>query len=161
MATLDWIFLGVVLLSVGLGAWRGFVVEVLSLANWALAFFVAQWFAPAIAMRLPMAGASDTIRHVAAFLVLFVLTLFAGGLLVWLAGRLFRITALRPADRALGAVFGLMRGVLLLLAAALVIGMTPLKADAWWTGSQLGALATATLKGLKPALPAEFGKYLP
>ena len=46
MLALDWIFGGVLLLSLLVGAWRGLVVEVLSLANWAVAFVAAQWFAP-------------------------------------------------------------------------------------------------------------------
>lgn len=161
MQTLDWIFLGVIMASMAVGIWRGLAVEVLSLLNWALSFFAAQWFAPALALRLPMAGATDPIRHVAAFVILFVLAMFAGSILVWLVGKLFSLPALRPADRALGAVFGLMRGVLLLLVAALVIGMTPLKDDAGWTGSRLGGLAAATLKGLKPVLPQPFAGWLP
>lgn len=161
MQTLDWILLGVVVLSMGVGAWRGLAVELLSLLNWALSFFAAQWFAPALALRLPMAGATEPIRQVVAFLILFVLAMFAGSILVWLVGKMFSLPALRPADRALGAVFGLMRGVLLLLVVALVIGMTPLKGDAWWTSSRVGGLAAATLKGLKPVLPQPFAGWLP
>ena len=70
-------------------------------------------------------------------------------------------SALRPADRALGAVFGVLRGFVLVLAAAVIMGMTPMKAEPWWTGSTVAGWATATLRGLKPALPQEFGKYLP
>ena len=161
MATLDWVCVCVVVVSMLLGAWRGLVVEVLSLCNWAAAFVVAQWLAPDVAMRLPMAGASGTIRYAAAFGLVFVLAVFAGSMLIWLVGKLFQAAALRPADRALGAVFGALRGVVLVLAAAVIVGMTPLKAEPWWTGSTVAGWATATVRGLKPALPQEFGKYLP
>ena len=161
MATLDWVCVCVVVLSMVLGAWRGLVVEVLSLANLAAAFVLAQWLAPDVAMRLPIAGASEVIRYAAAFALVLVLAMFAGTMLVWLVGKLFQVAALRPADRALGAVFGVMRGVVLVLAVAVIVGMTPLKAEPWWTGSTVARWATATVRGLKPVLPQEFGKYLP
>ena len=56
MPTLDWIFLGVLLTSLLLGAWRGLVYEVLSVVSWLAAFVLAQWFAPDVAQRLPMAS---------------------------------------------------------------------------------------------------------
>lgn len=161
MATLDWIFLGIVLLSMVVGAWRGLVVEVLSLLNWAAAFVLAQWLAPDVALRLPMAGASEMVRYAAGFALVFVLAVFVGSMLIWLLGKVFSIAALRPADRALGAVFGLMRGTVVLLALAVVVAMTPLKSDPWWVDSQAARWVTAIVKGLKPVLPQEFAKYLP
>ena len=161
MVALDWIFLVMLLLSLAIGAWRGLVYEVLSLATWVAAFLLAQWFAPAAANYLPMAGSSETIRYAAGFVVVFIGGIFAGSILTWLISRLFQVAGLRPADRVLGAVFGAMRGVLVMLAAAVLVAMTPLHADAWWTESVGASWATATVKGLKPALPQEFGRYLP
>ena len=63
-------------------------------------------------------------------------------------------------DRTLGAAFGVLRGVILLLAATVVIDMTALQSSAWWQES-IGAQAlTAALAGLKPVLPGQFAKYL-
>ncbi|MBX9835253.1 MAG: CvpA family protein, partial [Burkholderiaceae bacterium] len=45
MHPLDWIFVGILTASLLIGAWRGLVFELLSLAGWVAAFFVAQWFA--------------------------------------------------------------------------------------------------------------------
>lgn len=162
MSTLDWIFLGILLLSLLVGAWRGLVYEVLSLANWVAAFVLAQWFAPAVAQQLPtMAGATELIRYAAAFVLVFVAAVFVGSVLVWLVSRVFQVAGLRPADRALGAVFGLLRGVVVLLAAAVLVALTPLKSEPWWTQSIAAPWLTATVKGLKPLLPGEFGRYLP
>lgn len=161
MVALDWIFLGLLLLSVLFGAWRGLVYEVLSLANWAVAFVVAREFAPALALRLPIGGASELIRYAAGFVLVFVAAVFAGSVLIWLVSKLFQAAGLRPADRALGAIFGLMRGLVVLLAATVLVALTPLKSEAWWTQSTAVGWATATVKGLRPVLPQEFGKYLP
>lgn len=161
MVALDWIFLAMLLLSLLIGAWRGLVYEVFSLGTWVAAFVLAQWFAPSAAHYLPMTGATEMVRYAAGFVLVFVAAVFAGSILTWLISRMFQVAGLRPADRVLGAVFGAMRGVVLLLATAVLVGMTPLKADAWWTESKGAHWATATVKGLKPALPQEFGKYLP
>jgi membrane protein required for colicin V production len=161
MAVLDWIFLGVLILSLVLGAWRGLVFEVLSLAAWAVAFVVAQWFAPDVAAMLPMAGAGDAVRYAAGFVLTFILAVFAGGLIASLVKRLMSAVGLAPVDRALGAAFGLVRGVIILLAATVVVAMTPLKSSGWWQESVGAGVSSAVLKGLKPVLPQEFGKYLP
>jgi membrane protein required for colicin V production len=161
MPVLDWIFLAVLLLSMLLGAWRGLVFELLSLLSWIAAFVLAQWLGPDVAHMLPLAGAAEVIRYVAGFLVVFVATVFAGGLIAWGIKQLVQAVGLRPADRALGAVFGLVRGVILLLAATVVMEMTPLKSSEWWQQSRGAEVSSAALKGLKPVLPEEFGKYLP
>ncbi len=161
MAVLDWVFGAVLLASLLLGAWRGLVFEILSLITWVAAFIAAQWFAPDIAALLPMSGAGEAVRYAAGFVLAFVAAVFAGGLVAVLVKRLISAAGLAPADRMLGAVFGLVRGVVVLLALAVVIAMTPLKSSVWWLESSGAGVLSAALKGLKPVLPQEFGKYLP
>jgi membrane protein required for colicin V production len=161
VAAVDWIMLAVLAVSLALGAWRGLVYEVLSVLGWVASFVLAQWWAPEVAMKLPMSGAAEPIRYAAGFVVVFVGAVFAAGLLAWVAKKLIEVIGLRPVDRTLGAAFGLVRGLVLLLAAAVVVDMTPLKSDAWWQESKGAGVLTAALKGLKPVLPEEFGRYLP
>jgi membrane protein required for colicin V production len=158
--TLDWILLGVVLASLLLGVWRGLVYEVLSLLNWIASFVLAQWWAAALAVRLPMGNASEPVRYAAAFVLIFVGSLFALGLVAALVKKLIEVVGLRPVDRILGALFGALRGAVLLLAVAVVVGMTPAKSAPWWRQSVGAQALMATLKALKPVLPEQFGKYL-
>lgn len=161
MAALDWIFGALLLASMLIGAWRGLVFEVLSVAGWVAAFFVAQWFAADMAAWLPLGGADGAIRHAAGFVVVFVLAVFACGFVAWVAKKLIEAVGLRPADRTLGAVFGVVRGLVLMLAVAVVAGWTPLHEAAWWQESRVAPLLSDVLKGLRPALPEEFGRHLP
>ncbi|MDB5871817.1 MAG: colicin production protein [Ramlibacter sp.] len=161
MATLDWVFVAVLALSLLLGAWRGLVYEVLSVISWIAAFIVAQWLAPEAAALLPMSGSAEPVRYAAGFVAVFIAVVFAGGLLAWLTKKLVEAVGLRPVDRILGAVFGAVRGAVLLLAMAAVINMTPLKNGAWWTESKGAGISLAALKGLKPVLPERFAQYLP
>ncbi len=161
MLVLDWICVAVLLVSLLLGVWRGLVFELASVLSWIAAFFLAQWFASDVGHQLPLSGASEAVRYAAGFAVVFVGSVLVGGLVAVLVKKLFAAIGLRPVDRALGAAFGLVRGLVLLLAATVVVGMTPAKSSEWWRQSKSADVLTASLKGLKPFLPEESGKYLP
>lgn len=161
IAPLDWICAAILLASLLVGAWRGLVVEVMSLLSWVAAFILAQWFAPDAAALLPMGNASEAARYAAGFVLVFVATLFAGALIGFVLSKLLSAVGLGFINRLLGALFGLLRGVVLILAATVVVGMTPWKTSAAWQESLGARWATAALGILKPVLPQEFGKYLP
>ena len=132
MAALDWVFIAIMVASLLLGAWRGLVYEVLSVASWIAAFIAAQVFAPDVAAMLPMGQSPQVARYAAAFVLLLVAVVFAGALLAWLIKKAVEAVGLRPVDRTLGAAFGVLRGAVLLLAVAIVVNMTPLKGGEWW-----------------------------
>lgn len=160
MATVDWILLAVLVFSMLVGAWRGLVYEVLSVLGWAASFYAAQYFSPMVADWLPLQSSSETIRYAAAFVLVFVAAVFAAGMLAFLLKKLIHAIGLRPIDRSMGAAFGLVRGLILLLAVAVVMDMTSLKNSAWWQESTGAPILSAALKGLKPVLPEKFANYL-
>jgi membrane protein required for colicin V production len=160
IAALDWILLAVLLLSMTLGAWRGLVYEVLSVLGWFAAFIVAQLYAATVGNMLPMSGSTDALRYAAGFVLTFIACAFAAGMLAWLAKKLIETSGLRPVDRTLGAFFGLLRGMVILLAATTAVLMTPLKeGDGWRQSAGAGALS-AMLKAVKPILPKQVGQYI-
>jgi membrane protein required for colicin V production len=160
IAALDWMLMGVLLLSMALGAWRGLVYEVLSVMGWVASFVIAQLYAATVGQMLPMSGATDALRYAAGFVLTFIASAFAAGLLAWLAKRLIETVGLRPVDRTLGAFFGLLRGIVILLAATTAVLMTPLKEGEWWKQSAGAGILSATLKAVKPLLPSEVGQYI-
>ena len=161
LAVVDWVFIGVLVFSLLVGAWRGLVYEVISLVSWVAAFVLAQWFAPAVAHWLPISSTNEALRYGIGFVLVFVGTVFAGGLIAFLVKKLLAAVGLSPMDRLLGAAFGVVRGVVVLLAVSLLVGMTPLKSAPWWQEAQGAQLAGVALHGLKPVLPEDFGKYIP
>lgn len=161
MALVDWILLGILGLSFLLGAWRGLVYEVLSVFVWIAAFVLAQWYAPDMAAKLPMEGSAESLRYAAGFVVVFIGSAFVASVLVQLIKRLVAAVGLRPVDRTLGAVFGLIRGAILILAIAVVMNMTALRSQADWQASQGASYLTGVLIKIKPLLPQDFSKYLP
>lgn len=161
MALLDWVFAGLLVLSLLVGAWRGLVYEVLSLLSWVAAFVLARWLAPTAAAWLPLGGASEVLRYGAGFVLVFVGVVFAGSLLTWLVSKLFQAVGLRPADRALGALFGLMRGLVVLMALGVMVSLSPLKSHVVWQEATSAPWIMAAVKGVKPVLPLELGRHLP
>jgi len=161
LAALDWIVLALAFASLLLGAWRGLVYEVLSLLAWVAAFFVAQWFATDLAGVLPMGDSAEPVRYAAGFVLVFIATLFVCSLVAWLAKKLTEAVGLRPVDRVLGAVFGVVRAGVLVLAMGVVAQLTPIGSATWWTESLSGPRIVGVLQGLRPALPEAFGKMLP
>jgi membrane protein required for colicin V production len=161
MSSTDWILLALLAASMLLGAWRGLVYEVLSVLGWIASFVLAQWFAPEVADMLPMQKSDQTLRYAAAFVVVFIASVFAAGLISALMKKIISAVGLRPVDRILGAFFGVFRGLILLLALSVVVHMTALQESEWWLASKGGPMLMTLLKGLKPMLPEKFGAYLP
>lgn len=160
-AWVDLVLLAVLALSVVVGLWRGLVFEVLSLLGWVAAYFAAQWFSPAVAAELPVGAPGSALNAGAAFAIAFI-----GALVVWgLAARLVRMaisaTPLSLPDRVLGAGFGALRGLVLLLAVTTVVAMTPAAHAPAWQASQGAGWLHAVLEGMKPVLPIELARHLP
>jgi membrane protein required for colicin V production len=160
VTTIDWALLGVLVLSMLIGAWRGLVYEVLSVLGWAVSFFAAQWFAPSVAAMLPLQSASEPVRYAVAFVLVFIGVLVVCSLLTVAIKKLVQAVGLRPIDRTLGAGFGILRGLILLLAATVVMNMTSLKTSSWWQESKGAAVLNGALITIKPMLPEQFAKYL-
>ena len=161
LSAVDWILLAVLGLSLLLGMWRGIVQEVLSLAGWVAAFYVSQMYAPMAAAWLPMEGSSQMLRYAAGFVVVFIAVLVVTVLVSWVVKKLVSAVGLGPLDRLLGSMFGLMRGVVILLAVTVFVGMTPMRETEAWKQAQGAQWLQQFLPVLKPVLPADFGKYLP
>jgi len=162
VALLDWIAVALLGVSLLFGLVRGLVFEVISLAGWVAAFFGAQWFAADVAAWLPISGDPEASwRYALAFVLVFVAVAFGVGLLAALIRRLIAAVGLRPVDRMLGAVFGLARGAVALLAVAVVVHLLSLSESAWWREAHSAVVLDAALQGLKPALPEKLASYLP
>lgn len=161
VSAVDWGLLAVLLLSVLFGAWRGVIYEVLSLLSWGVAFVLASFFAADMGAYLPLGKTGEAVRDVAGFGCVFVLTLVACALLISVLRRLVDTVGLRPVDRALGAIFGVVRGVALLMLLVLLAAKTPLQRSAAWQASEGVKLVTAGVHKVVPLLPADIARYVP
>lgn len=161
IAWVDWALLAVLVLSIIVGIARGFIYEVLSLLGWVAAYFAAQWFAPQLGPALPVGTPGSAGNHAAAFAIVFLLALIVWGLGVRVLRMLVHATPLSGVDRVLGAVFGVSRGVVLLLAVASVVMLTPMRQAHAWQASRGAAWLAEGIVLVKPLLPADVSRHLP
>lgn len=158
----DLALVGMIAVSVLVGLWRGLVFEVLAVLGWIAAYFAAQWMAPELAPQLPIGAAGSALNHAAAFSVVFVLALLIWGIAARLVRMLVRaVPVVSTADRLMGAVFGLVRALVLLLAISTLVGLTPLIEAQAWQQSRVAVWSNRLLQSMKHVLPANFYRYFP
>jgi len=133
----DYIIIGVLALSVFVGLWRGLVSEVMALAIWIAAFWVAWTFGPMVAERFGQVIELPSARIIVGYGLCFVAVLVLGALLRFVIGKLVESTGLSGTDRLLGMLFGFVRGVLLVTLLVFLIGFTAFTRDPWWQRSVL------------------------
>ena len=160
MSWLDYAILGVLAVSVVWGIWRGFVREVISLAGWVLAFLAANAVAGPLGDALPTSISSPEVRVLVAFLVVFIFTLSIATVAGMLFSRLLKAAGLGGLDRTLGGLFGLARGVVILLALAIAAGLTAAPRHPLWKESVGAGMLMRTVLQLKPWLPPRLADRL-
>lgn len=160
MAWLDYAVLGVFAVSLVLGAWRGLVREVVSILGWVIAFLAANLLAGPLGPEMPQAIPSPELRVAAAYVAVFALSLIATSLAGLLLSKVVQAVGLGGIDRVLGAGFGALRGLLIVLAAAVLAGLTSAPRQAWWRDSAGGPLLAQAAGTVKPLLPHTLAERL-
>ena len=149
----DFALLLILAVSMGIGLWRGFVVEVLSLTVWIAAFWLSMGLGEDVAARLTGVESASA-RLLLGYAGVFIAVLLVGGLLTWLIGKVIANTGLSGTDRLLGLGFGLLRGGVLACVAVLLMGFTPLPQDSWWQQSRLLPTVQRGAEWMATFLPA-------
>jgi membrane protein required for colicin V production len=161
MTGFDWAVLAIVLASAAIGAWRGVIGEIIALVAWVLAFFAAKWWGAEIAQALFSGLIGDpALRIVAGWVAVFVVVLVLMALLRLAVRGLLKALGLSLSDRLLGIVFGLARGLVIVLALVAVGGMTALSKERWWSEATLSAPLETALLACKPWLPPAVSKRI-
>ncbi len=151
----DYIILAIIVVSAIVGLWRGFLREIISLATWGAAIAIGIIFSEDASAHLEPYVSVPSVRIVLAFGILFVATLFVGGLVNLLVNQIVKATGLSGTDRVVGFVFGIMRGAVLVAILVLAAGLTPLTKDPWWQESQLLAYFEPLAVGLRDLFPPD------
>lgn len=158
MTLFDYVVLFVLIASVVISTLRGLTREILSLASWVIAFFVANAFGAELAQTIPWG--SEPVRLMVAFIALFL----GVHLLMWIVAMavdgLLTATGLKLLDMGLGSLFGLARGGVIILALMLVCGLTSLPEKPFWRQALSRPVIESVALTIKPYLPGTFARYV-
>ncbi len=161
LTTLDYFAIGILIVSAGVGLWRGFFREVIALASWFLAAWLSYHYCDVLATEwLSSLISNETARLLLAFLLIFVVVLITAGLLARLLQALLSTAGLSLVDRFFGLVFGLTRGALVLVVLATLGALTGAQQTQAW---QAAAVRPALEKGadlIRSWLPDNWAKQL-
>jgi membrane protein required for colicin V production len=149
---LDWIFAVIVVVSVIAAIMRGFFRELISLVSLVIGLVVAVAAYPRAALWFEDLTKSHQVAQGLGFLVLFLGILLLGGIVSLLVRKLVKTAGLEWFDRFLGAVFGLILGVLVDCVLLLVLLAFAIKPEAVQQSS-LAPYVTAGANIISLAMP--------
>ena len=111
----DFVLLGIILLSGLIAFFRGFIQESLSLALWIFAFAAAMILDEYLDPYISVYIANDELKRIASLFIIFTGIIFSGGFAIKIIKNLTHWSGMGGLDRLLGALFGCVRGIILIV----------------------------------------------
>ena len=158
MNWVDYAIIAILVVSAGISVLRGFLKEAISLLGWVLAFWLALTFADDISA--PIAGyvSQPSMRHALAFFIIVVASLVVTAMVMYLVRLIIDKTEITGTDRALGIVFGIARGIVIVAILVLLAGLTEVPKDPWWRESTFLPHFQALAVELQSLLPTDVAR---
>lgn len=160
MTVLDWVVILIMAISVIRSLMRGLVEEIFSLGAWVVAFLAGKWGASVVGPLLPMDMQSESLRYFAGFVVVFLVMMIG----VMLFGRLVKgavgAVGLGGADKMVGGVFGVLRGLVILTGLTLAAGLTALPQTDFWKNALSSRFLEVLALGAEPLLPTKLVRHI-
>jgi len=136
MGMVDIIIIVIVAISALLGVFRGLIKEALSLASWFAAIVAGTLLSAQLAEIMESLINNASLRRIAAFSAIFIVVIFTGTLVSNLVSKLTEAAGLRGVDRTLVGLFGVLRGMIIVLIIVLVATQFELS-QTWFESSLL------------------------
>jgi len=107
---LDWLLVAILVYSIAISWFKGFIREVLGLITILAAVLLAAWFYRGVGDRFKDVVRTENIALFLGFSLIFLATFLVGFFAIWIIARFVKFAKLQWADRLLGAAFGFIRG---------------------------------------------------
>lgn len=151
--TLDYVLIGIMLISIIISFFRGFLKEAISLAIWFFAFFGALKFSPIVDLWLRSLITHAIARYAVSVGTIFIGVLLLGAIIGRIAQALVKTSGLGFVDKLLGGIFGAARGVLFAMIILLVITASPYATTLWFSQSAVAATLKEPVAHFSTLLP--------
>ena len=159
MALIDWLIVVVLLVSVLSAAKKGFFLEVFSLAGVVLGLLLASWnyqkLLPWVARWIHNLPAAEALSFLAIAMGVMILAGLLGRLIRWSV----HSVGLGWADRFIGAIFGFLKGCVLVTIAVLVVAAF-LPQATWFRESRLVPYFLTAAHQASVVTPSELGQRI-
>jgi membrane protein required for colicin V production len=159
MALIDWLIVVVLLVSVLSAAKKGFFLEVFSLAGVVLGLLFASWnyqkLLPWVTRWIHSMPAAEALSFIAIAMGVMILAGLIGRLIRWSV----HSVGLGWADRFVGAVFGFLKGCVLVMIAVLVVAAF-LPQATWFRESRLVPYFLTAAHQASVVTPSELGQRI-
>ena len=160
MTSFDYTVLIIIGISIVVSMMRGAVRELLAIAGWIVAIYVAKTYATQLIPLLPPDIPTEALKILAAHIIVFFGVLLVASLLIIALSGLIKKIGLNWLNRGVGAVFGFARGFLIVCVLVFLAGLTSLPKDARWTNAMFSSPLEALVKSMLPFMPQMVAKHV-
>lgn len=160
MTIFDYIVLAIIGLSILISLMRGGLREIFSLGGWLFAFYISRTYAAELAPLLPDAIPADSLKMIAAFIILYLIVLLLASLLSIALSTFIKKIGLGWMNRLLGGIFGLVRGLLIVCIIVMLAGMTNVPTDPRWQNAMFSSPVEQVVLLLMRYLPEGITKHV-
>ena len=156
MGLLDILIIGLILISVLVGLIRGFTKELLSIATWLIATYLAFNFYGPLGSYYSQFINNELASNLAAGGTIFIGTVLVLSMISFLITRAVRSSAVKGVDRVLGSFLGVVRGVLIISFLIVMASTLNIQNRDIWKESQLVEYFEPVASTLNEVLPDKF-----
>ncbi|MSQ53568.1 MAG: CvpA family protein [Betaproteobacteria bacterium] len=154
MTWFDYGVISILGFSLLVGVLRGLLRELVMLVGWICAFVLATVFSKQITPLMPE-SLGPMLGPLLAYVAIFVAVLITAGFIALLLTLLAKSAGMGALNRMMGAGFGVLRGLLVVLALVLVAGFTPLPKEPFWRNAVSSGAFETVIVAARPLLPEE------
>lgn len=160
MTALDWVLLLIIAISALLGAWRGMIGVVASIAAWVSAGLAAFHLGADVGAMLATGGEPTWGERVSGYVLAFGVVWLLVTLVGWMLRKLADSAGLTPFDRALGLGLGTARGVFVACVLLLVLALSSIPREPVWRDSAGVALLSPVAIRMRGGVPDWMGQRM-
>lgn len=149
----DWTIITIVGISTLYGLFRGFVKEALTVTAWALAAWLAYFYAEPLSQYLEPQIETASMRIALMVLAVFMAVLVSSSLIRVILRYFINCIGLAGLDYLLGAIFGVLRGVAISMLLMIILMNLGFSHDPWWKKSYMVKRISEVMEVLSDHLP--------
>lgn len=157
----DAVLFGVLVVFGAIGALRGLVREVLSLATWVLSCVIAWFFADSLEGRFEGVTETFELRMVLAFVTLFAVVFVFNTVAAYFINKVITSRrTLKLPNTLIGGVMGVARGGVVIVIVFLLAGLTAIPQKSWWRTALLAPFFQNTALFVGDYLPSDVIRHI-